>query len=208
MGYFKDDTRSGRLRQARMTHAFGIDLPESGGRGSAVGGQIVQVHARMSLVAGVGGQGPGVGDDRSSFPLLITADSGADSSAGRVAIINTSADGDWGTLAAEQAFIPLMQRLVVWLLAPSSPCRNLSPGEPYRLALPKSDANVSITVTPPDGKAVVLKAVHDAKSDKAVCEFTPTDRAGIYQVTWTPQNAGVGGRGSGLPPCPSVASSR
>jgi hypothetical protein len=116
-------------------------------------------------------------------PLLITGELGE----GRVALVNASADADWGSLAAKPAFIPFIQRLVVWLLEPKSRCQNLLPGQPYRLSLPLSAINATVKITLPSvggakAKTVTIQPVREGS--RAVCHFTATDWAGFYQVEW------------------------
>ncbi|MCG3178142.1 MAG: hypothetical protein BIFFINMI_00465 [Phycisphaerae bacterium] len=113
-------------------------------------------------------------------PLLVTRELGE----GRFALLNTTADVAWGNLAINPGFTPMMQRLLVWLLAPTATSTNLTPSQTWELSLPLETMDTPVTLKRPDGRTVVLEPVVDAARQRAVRTYSDTTLAGFYRVTW------------------------
>lgn len=159
MAFFGNPSNNGGLTDARFAKAMAIDLTAA---------RNTVVHARLM----------------NGLPLLFSADVGE----GRIAVMNSTADMGWSNLPPRPAFIPLIQRLVVWLLEPADRCRNLLPGQKYRLALPLSAIHATVTIKQPDARTVSTQPT--AVNDRAVVEFADTALPGVYEATWTAPETG------------------
>jgi hypothetical protein len=151
MGFFASSEQNrGGLPLARFTKAMDVNLAEA---------KNVFIHAKLS-----NGQ-----------PLLFSAEAGQ----GRIAVVNTTADIGWGNLPPRPAFIPLVQRLVVWLMEPASRCRNLAPGK-----LPRD---------PNDASAVerTESLQPEPTNDHAFVKFSGTRAPGFYEVSWASPDSGA-----------------
>lgn len=103
---------------------------------------------------------------------------------GRVIACSTALDADWSNLPMRPFYLPLLQRLTVYLASTIFPPRNLDTGKPIAAFLPATDVDKKATLTLPDGDAVELKIVR--KGSLGVAEFARTQRPGLY--TLTPQS--------------------
>ena len=169
MGFFASSEQNrGGLPLARFTKAMDVNLAEA---------KNVFIHAKLS-----NGQ-----------PLLFSAEAGQ----GRIAVVNTTADIGWGNLPPRPAFIPLVQRLVVWLMEPASRCRNLAPGQEYRLDLPLSAIHTTVTIKlprdPNDASAVerTESLQPEPTNDHAFVKFSGTRAPGFYEVSWASPDSGA-----------------
>jgi hypothetical protein len=163
MGFFaSNELNRGGLPLARFTKAIDVNLAEA---------KNVFIHARLS----------------NDQPLLFSAEAGQ----GRIAVVNSTADIAWSNLPPRPAFIPLVQRLVVWLMEPASRCRNLAPGQEYRLDLPLSSIHTTVTIKlpkdPNDASAAerTESLQPEPTTDHAVVKFSGTTAPGFYEVSWT-----------------------
>ncbi len=100
---------------------------------------------------------------------------------GRVIQCSTALDADWSNLPMRPTYLPLLQRLSVYLASTIYPSRNLDVGKPLIALLPAADAGKKATITNPDGAAVEVLIVK--KGERGVVEFGKTQRPGLYTLT-------------------------
>jgi len=100
---------------------------------------------------------------------------------GRIIVCATAADADWSNLPMRPFFLPLLQRLSVYLASTVFPPRNLDVGKPIVTFLPGADAGKEAQVATPDGTTAKVKIVK--KGERGVLEFGKTERPGLYTVT-------------------------
>ncbi len=100
---------------------------------------------------------------------------------GRVIACSTALDADWSNLPMRPFYLPLLQRLTVYLASTIYPPRNLDSGKPIAAFLPAADVDKKATLTTPGGDAIELKIVR--KGSLGVAEFTRTQRPGLYTLT-------------------------
>lgn len=100
---------------------------------------------------------------------------------GRVIECATAVDADWSNLPMRPFYLPLLQRLTVYLASTIFPPRNLDAGKPIAAFLPAADVEKKATLTLPDGDATELKVVR--KGSLGVAEFARTQRPGLYTLT-------------------------
>ena len=98
-------------------------------------------------------------DTAGGLPFLIYGERGA----GRVLIVNASADRTWGDFPLSPAFVPLVQQIARFSAAQGGRAARLSVGDPVALppTLPRDKA---ITLTAPDGSTRTLNAGADART--------------------------------------------
>jgi hypothetical protein len=70
---------------------------------------------------------------------------------GRVIVCSTAIDADWSNLPLRPFYLPLLQRLSVYLASTVFPPRNLDVGRPIIAFLPGADAGKKASITGPDG---------------------------------------------------------
>ena len=104
------------------------------------------------------------------LPLLIYGERGA----GRVFIVNASADRTWGDFPLSPAFVPLVQQIARISAAPGGSGARLWIGDPVALppSLPRDQA---VTITPPEGPSFASRN-SSRLLDRA-------EQAGIYEAT-------------------------
>ncbi|MEQ1859821.1 MAG: BatA domain-containing protein [Chthoniobacteraceae bacterium] len=100
---------------------------------------------------------------------------------GRVIACSTALDADWGNLPMRPFYLPLLQRLTVYLASTIFPPRNLESGKPIAAFLPAADVDKKATLTLPGGDAVELKIAR--KGSLGDAEFARTQRPGLYTLT-------------------------
>lgn len=109
-------------------------------------------------------------------PAILTADYGA----GRVILLTTSVDREWGTWAVwGHSFIPLMHELVKFAIVDRQPGRQLLVGEPLT-ALIDSEAVRTAVVTMPDQETASLEVLQRQAT------FDQTTRSGFFELRWGP----------------------
>ena len=77
-------------------------------------------------------------------------------------------------------YLPLLQRLSVYLASTVYPPRNLDVGKPLVAFLPVADAGKKATVITPDGTPTEVVIVK--KGERGVVEFGKTQRPGLYTL--------------------------
>ena len=99
---------------------------------------------------------------------------------GRVIACATACDADWSNLPARPFFLPLTQRLSVYLASNVYPPRNLEIGQMLVSFLPLEAAGKKAILTGPDGIPVELPVVK--KESRGVVEYGPVFAPGLYTV--------------------------
>jgi aerotolerance regulator-like protein/VWA domain-containing protein/von Willebrand factor type A domain-containing protein len=99
---------------------------------------------------------------------------------GRVILITTTVNIDWGSWPGSPAFLPFMHELVRHA-ALGSPPRVVTAGDPLVEYLPTQFARVDGTISTPDGRTATV-TVRD-EDEMAVVRFPETDQSGIYRLT-------------------------
>ena len=151
-----NDSRNGSLSDAAIKLWFKMKEPQN----PSLGATDATVLARLE----------------SGDPFLVEKKYGE----GRVIACATAIDADWGNLPMRPLYLPLLQRLAVYLASNVYPPRNLAVGKPLLAFLPLADVNKDATVTTPGGEAVKLKIVK--KGERGVIEFLKTQRPGLYTL--------------------------
>ena len=100
---------------------------------------------------------------------------------GRVIACAVPCDADWSNLPMRPFYLPLMQRLSVYLASTVFPPRNLDIGKPIVAFLGAADAGKKARLTPPDG--VTIDVPIAGKGERGVVEFTRTQQPGLYTLT-------------------------
>ena len=100
---------------------------------------------------------------------------------GRVIACATACDADWSNLPARPFFLPLTQRLSVYLASNVYPPRNLEIGRQLVSFLPADAAGKKAILTGPDGIPVELAIVK--KESRGVVEYGPVFAPGLYTLT-------------------------
>jgi hypothetical protein len=99
---------------------------------------------------------------------------------GRVIACATTLDSDWNSLPARPSYLPLIQRLCVYLASSVYPPRNLQVGEQLVSFLPADMAEKMALLTLPDTRTVELPIVK--KGERGVVEYPQTQHPGIYTL--------------------------
>ena len=100
---------------------------------------------------------------------------------GKVILCSTALDGDWSNLPMRPSYLPLLQRLTVYLASTIYPPRNLDVGRPLVAFLPSTEAGKKALLTLPDGTSVEVPV--EKKGDRGVVEYGRTQRPGLYALT-------------------------
>jgi hypothetical protein len=101
--------------------------------------------------------------------------------AGRVIQCATALDADWSNLPMRPVYLPLLQRLTVYLCGSSFPARNLEPGQPMVAVFGANDVGKTLKLTHPGGIPVELPVVQQGA--RGVLEYSNTQKPGIYTLT-------------------------
>ncbi|MEA3212525.1 MAG: hypothetical protein QOE70_5582 [Chthoniobacter sp.] len=112
----------------------------------------------------------------SGDPLLVEKPFGD----GRVIACAVPCDADWSNLPMRPFYLPLMQRLSVYLASTVFPSRNLEVGKPLLAFLKVGDVGKKATLSKPDGTPVEVAIVK--KGERGVIEFTKTQQPGLYTL--------------------------
>jgi hypothetical protein len=99
---------------------------------------------------------------------------------GRVIVCATAVDADWSNLPMRPFYLPLLQRLSVYLASTIYPPRNLEVGQPIVAFLPTDDAGKKVTITNPD--SLVFEVPVEKKGDRGGVEWAQTQRPGLYTL--------------------------
>ena len=99
---------------------------------------------------------------------------------GRVIACSTTLDSDWNNLPARPSYLPLVQRLCVYLASNVYPPRNLQVGEQLVSFLPAAAAGKKAALTLPDASTVEVPVIK--KGERGVVEYPKTQRPGLYTL--------------------------
>src|SRR5205823_1366228 len=99
---------------------------------------------------------------------------------GRVVLAATAVDADWSNLPLRPSYLPLLQRLSVYLASTVYPPRNLDVGRSIAAFLPPGDAGKKALLTLPDGTTTELPVVK--KGSRGVVEWSRTQQPGLYTI--------------------------
>ena len=99
---------------------------------------------------------------------------------GRVIACATTLDAEWSNLPARPSYLPLIQRLCVYLASNIYPPRNLRVGEQLVGFLPVASAGKNAVLTLPDTSTVEVPVVK--KGERGVVEYPQTRRPGLYTL--------------------------
>ena len=150
-----NDARNGNLSDVAVKAWYRFKAPERSG-----GPEDPVVHARLD----------------SGDPLFVEKPFGQ----GRVIACATSLDSDWSNLPARPSYLPLIQRLCVYLASNVYPPRNLQVGEQLVSFVPAESAGKKATLTLPDTSTVEVEVVK--KGERGVVEYAQTRRPGLYTL--------------------------
>lgn len=151
-----NDPRNGTLTEAAVKVWYKLSAPEKTG-----GPLDPVVLARLDT-----------GD-----PFLVEKPYGE----GRVIVCATACDSDWSNLPARPSYLPLMQRLAVYLASNVYPPRNLEIGQQLLAFLSVESAGRKAIVTGPDGVPIDVQVTK--RGERGVLEFGPVRIPGLYTVT-------------------------
>jgi len=99
---------------------------------------------------------------------------------GRVIACATACDADWSNLPARPSYLPLVQRLCVYLASNVYPPRNLEIGQNLVSFLPVETAGKKAMLTGPDGIPVDVPIAK--RDERGVVEFGPVRAPGLYTL--------------------------
>lgn len=99
---------------------------------------------------------------------------------GQVIVCATAVDADWSNLPARPSYLPLVQRLCVYLASNVYPPRNLDIGQNLVSFLPPDNAGRKAILTGPDGVPIDVPVVK--KDERGVAEFGPVRVPGLYTL--------------------------
>jgi hypothetical protein len=98
---------------------------------------------------------------------------------GRVVLINTTANSDWGNWPASPSFPAFAQELLTFASAGRLRERDTGVGEPLEMFLPNAGAT-DATVLTPDGRSETTRT--QSLDDGAVLRYSDTETSGIYRL--------------------------
>jgi len=113
----------------------------------------------------------------SGDPFLVEKQFGE----GRVIQCAIPCDADWSNLPMRPFYLPMMQRLSIYLASTVFPPRNLEVSKPLVAFLPAGDAGKKASLSLPDGTAREVPVVK--KGERGVVEYPKTQQPGLYTLT-------------------------
>jgi hypothetical protein len=99
---------------------------------------------------------------------------------GRVIQCAVPCDADWSNLPMRPFYLPMMQRLSIYLASTVFPPRNLDVGKPLVAFLPVADAGKKAALSLPDGTSREVAVVK--KGERGVVEYGQTQQPGLYTL--------------------------
>lgn len=109
-------------------------------------------------------------------PLLVTGSYGR----GRVALITTSADLDWNTWAVSPSFVPIVNELVLNLVAGKARSEGLLAGETISFPAPGGSLDVVMAVAAPEQATAPTSIRAETLKGTPTMTFSETQVAGVY----------------------------
>jgi hypothetical protein len=117
----------------------------------------------------------------SGWPLLVETPRGERERRGRVILMTTPLDTDWGNLPFSNFYLPFTQSLIRYLRGGVIDNRNLTPGEIMQAKLGPSPVNRTVTLQRPgDAKPVSLELIR--YGDQAEVRYGDTRMPGEYRM--------------------------
>ena len=113
----------------------------------------------------------------SADPFLVEKKFGE----GRVLQCAVPCDADWSNLPVRPVFVPLMQRLVIYLASQAQPPRNVEVGQPLAAFVPRAHVGRKAHFHAPDGERHEVEIT--GRGALGYVEFTRTSRPGTYTLT-------------------------
>jgi hypothetical protein len=99
---------------------------------------------------------------------------------GRVIECAVPCDADWSNLPMRPFYLPMTQRLAIYLASTVFPPRNLEVSKPVVAFLPKQDAGKKASLVLPDGTTREVPVVQ--KGERGVVEYAKTQQPGLYTL--------------------------
>jgi len=152
-----NDPRNGTLSDAAIKLWYKMKEPASGNASAEAASTLVRLDS---------------GD-----PLLVEKPFGE----GHVIECSIPVDADWSNLPMRPFYLPLLQRLTIYLASTVFPPRNLDVGKPIIAFLPGADAGKKAMLTTPEGLTVEVPIAK--KNDRSIAQYGKTQRPGLYTLT-------------------------
>jgi hypothetical protein len=103
--------------------------------------------------------------------------------AGRVVLFASTANTAWNDLPVRPAFVPLLFRLLGWLVQEQTQGLTIAVGETFSYRTRDELAHLNVTVTPPPaGQSARGFSQVDVRDGVPLVQFDRTDWGGVYQV--------------------------
>ncbi len=99
---------------------------------------------------------------------------------GKVIVAASGAGTTWNQLPLKPVYVPYVYQLLSYLGQGATAHRNLRLDESMFLSLPLTDANKSVRITPPNGKATAQNSTLGAQG--VTFSYADTAHAGVYRV--------------------------
>ncbi|WP_298859761.1 BatA domain-containing protein [uncultured Gimesia sp.] len=103
---------------------------------------------------------------------------------GKVVLITTSLDRQWGTWAIWPSFPPLMNELVLYVSTGKWGRRDAQIGQPLEIMTLENQIAFSPKMIAPDQKEFPLQSALDRNTDSRTITFNQTFQSGIYELDW------------------------
>ncbi|MDF1742519.1 MAG: VWA domain-containing protein [Gimesia sp.] len=103
---------------------------------------------------------------------------------GKVILITTSLDRQWGTWAIWPSFPPLMNELVLSVSTGKWGRRDALVGQPLEIMTLENQIAFSPKMIAPDQKEFPLQSALDRNTDSRTITFNQTFQSGIYELDW------------------------
>jgi hypothetical protein len=99
---------------------------------------------------------------------------------GKVLLITTTVNSDWNSWPTSPTYLPLIQEILQFAVAPRLTGQSVSVGDAIELYLPGSAGGLDAVVHTPDGRKETVRT--QPLDDGSVVRFTDTDVSGVYKV--------------------------
>ncbi len=120
------------------------------------------------------------------YPAVVERSYGA----GKVILVNTTADTDWTNLPLRAVYLPLIHQMVYYLSGRKEVKERYYVGDPVRFTFPLSGYKGKITITDPRGRKFTLSPV--PREGYSLATFKETTLPGIYSVSSQGEDLGRG----------------
>jgi hypothetical protein len=132
---------------------------------------------RYFPIGGLTGSARAIASFSTGSPFLVEGSFGR----GRVVLVTSPLDADWGTLPLSNFFLPFAQSLVRYLASAGAESRNVAPGEALVATLAADVDERSVRVKRPDGKTDFADVTRIGGRLEA--RYGRTAEAGAYTVS-------------------------